>query len=104
MTYAFHWVEVNRMALQLELPNEFYEELSESLKSIYRDAIEQARADATITKDYLTVPEVRSMLGMVHNTFKAQVENKGIPIIKLGDKRYIKRTDLHMFMENHRIN
>lgn len=92
------------MTLQLELPQEFYDELSASIRKVYHDAMEQARADAQITKEYLTVPEVREQLGMVHNTFKAHVENKGIPIYRLGDKRYIKRTELIEFMEQHRVN
>lgn len=92
------------MALQLELPQEFYDELSASIKRIYNDAIEQARADALITKKYLTIPEARKQLGMSHNTFKTHVENKGVPIYRVGDKRYIKRCDLNDFVEKQRVN
>ena len=40
------------------LPEQFEKEVSISLRNVYADAIEQARRDACISKEYLTAKEV----------------------------------------------
>ncbi|MDK7187507.1 hypothetical protein [Facklamia hominis] len=97
-------MSTERARLALDLPNEFYDSFQLSIQEIYQQAIEQARADLSLNKEFLAVPELRKQLGMSFNTFKTNVEDKGIPIYLLGNKKYIKRTDLFKFMEQHRIN
>ena len=40
--------------LSLQIPEEFNMELSASLRTLYRQAIDQARKDATMMRDFLT--------------------------------------------------
>ena len=93
------------MSLTLELPQEFYEELHQQIKDVYLAAVEEARADAEISSQWLTVPEARKRLdGIVHNSFKANYEDAGLPVYKIGSKRYVDKDELNDFIRQHRIN
>ena len=92
------------MNFSFELPPEFKEELSKQIYGTYQQALDQARRDAAITKEFLTVTEARKYLDMANNTFVTHVVDKGIPIFMIGSKRYVKRSDLVKFVEAHQIN
>lgn len=48
--------------------------------------------------------EVMTYLNISRKTFERFVKDYGLPMIKLGYKRYIRENDLNNFLNNHTIN
>ena len=48
--------------------------------------------------------EVMTYLNISRKTFERFVKDYGLPMIKLGYKRYIRENDLNDFLHNHTIN
>lgn len=48
--------------------------------------------------------EVMTYLNISRKTFERFVKDYGLPMIKLGYKRYIREDDLNDFLNNHTIN
>ncbi|MDA9946209.1 helix-turn-helix domain-containing protein [Schleiferiaceae bacterium] len=48
--------------------------------------------------------EVMTYLNISRKTFERFVKDYGLPMIKLGYKRYIRENDLNDFLNNHTIN
>lgn len=48
--------------------------------------------------------EVMTYLNISRKTFERLVRDNGLPMIKLGYKRYIRENDLNDFLNNHTIN
>lgn len=89
--------------ITLELPAEFYKELHEQAKKVFMNALSEARRDAGITKEYLTPQECMNMLGVSNNTFTNNFIEAGLPIYKIEQKRYIKKSELYSFIQSHKI-
>jgi excisionase family DNA binding protein len=49
-------------------------------------------------------PEVMTYLNISRKTFERFVKDYGLPMIKLGYKRYIRENDLNDFLNNYTIN
>lgn len=48
--------------------------------------------------------EVMTYLNISRKTFERFVKDYGLPMIKLGYKRYIRENDLNDFLNNHSVN
>lgn len=48
--------------------------------------------------------EIMTYLNISRKTFERFVKDYGLPMIKLGYKRYIRENDLNDFLNNHTIN
>ena len=48
--------------------------------------------------------EVMTYINISRKTFERFVKDYGLPMIKLGYKRYIRENDLNDFLNNHTIN
>ena len=48
--------------------------------------------------------EVMTYLNISRKTFERFVKDYGLPMIKLGYKRYIRENDLNDFLNNHTVN
>ena len=88
-------------AISIELPEQFNHELTESLRIIYLEAMEQARRDASVTKKFLTIEEVMQLYSVSRGTITKWIEN-GLPISKLDNKRYIEKEDLHDYIRQYK--
>lgn len=91
------------MSLQLELPEGFYDAINASLQEVYRDAIEQARRDSAVTREFLSIPEVAKELGISRNTLTDNFISKGLPLYRIEGKQWIKRKELYDFINQHRV-
>lgn len=87
--------------LTFELPKEFSEQLTNNLKEIYTDAIEQAQRDNAINKEYLNAKEACKLLDVANNTLMNWVQN-GLIMYKIDNKKYFKRQELYNFIEQHK--
>lgn len=55
-------------------------------------------------KKLIPKQEVMTYLNISRKTFERFVKDYGLPMIKLGYKRYIRENDLNDFLNNHTIN
>lgn len=55
-------------------------------------------------KKLISKQEVMTYLNISRKTFERFVKDYGLPMIKLGYKRYIREDDLNDFLNNHTIN
>lgn len=91
------------MALTFELPKQFEAQLAETLKDQYIKAIEEARRDTAYFKEYLTIAEACSLVSVSKNTFTHNFIEAGLPVYKVEQKHYIKKSELNNFISQHRI-
>lgn len=91
------------MNLQLQMPKEFADELSKSVQSIYTSAIETARRDVGVIREYLSIDEVCELLGVSRNTLTNNFIEEGLPKYKIGNRQFIKKSELHEFISQHQI-
>lgn len=88
--------------LTFELPKEFEAEIKKALQAVYLEAMEQARRDATITKDYLSYNEViKVTLDVSRGTLDKWI-TLGLPVYAIDGKKYFKRQDLYNFIERYK--
>lgn len=92
-----------KYSISLEIPQAFYKELHEQAKSVYMSALADARRDAGITKEYLTPQECLKLLGVSNNTFVNNFLDAGLPIYKIGNKRYVQKKELYSFIQSHKV-
>lgn len=92
------------MALQLEIPQEFYAQLQNELKDIYVATMEQARREFGFSKEFLTIKEACSLVSVSNNTFVNNFISNGLSTYKIGSKVYVKKSELNNFISQHRIN
>lgn len=90
------------MGIQLSLPNEFNELLEEHVQTIYKQAIQTARNDIGVIREYLSIEEVCELMGISRNTLGNWLSS-GLPKYKINNKQYIKRTELNRFISKHQI-
>lgn len=91
------------MPLTLELPDKFYKELQDSMKACYIHAVEEARRDVAITKDYLTIQEAIKLYGVSRNTF-TKWTGLGLPFYKVEGKQFYSRKEINSFIKEHQSN
>jgi len=91
------------MSLQLELPPEFKETLEQSIKEAYDEAIEQARRDVGVIREYLSVKEVCKLMNISRNTLTDNYFAKGLEKYKIGNKIFIKKSELNEFISKHQV-
>lgn len=87
----------------MNLPEEFSEELSKSVQTIYREAIQQAQKDLGAIKEYLSIEEAMKLLQISRNSLTRNYFEHGLPKYKIGNKIYVKRSELSNFIQQHRI-
>ena len=91
------------MSLKLELPEEFKDSLQKTIQEVYLTAIDVARRDAAVTRDYLTVDEACKNLKISRNTLVTQFFNNGLTKYKIGNRQYILKNELKEFIKKHQI-
>ena len=88
--------------LSLQIPEEFNMELSASLRTLYRQAIDQAKKDAAMMRDFLTINEIMEyFLEVSRGTLKRWIAD-GLPTYQIEGKLYIKKAELYAYIETHR--
>jgi len=92
------------MTMQLELPPEFKEILEQSIEEVYHRAIEQARRDVGVIREYLSVKETCKILNITRNTLHTNYIEQGLQKYKIGNKIFIKKSELHEFINKHQVN
>lgn len=91
------------MALQFELSDDMTEEIMNNINTLYQTTLEQARRDAGVLKEFLTIPEALKYMNISRNTFTENVLKQGLPQYTIGSKVYVKRSELNKFIEERRI-
>lgn len=92
------------MGLQLELPPAFYTGLQSELKDVYAQAISEAKRDFGYMKEFLTIKEAQEYTSTSNNTFVNNFIGANLPVYKIGNKQYVKKSELNQFISEHRIN
>ncbi len=77
-------------------------ELHDTVKGVYIEALEQARRDSAITKEFLTFEEAADYINASKATLTKWLEY-GLNVYQIGNKRYIKKSELHEFIERHQL-
>lgn len=93
----------SEMNLKLQMPEEFAEELNKNIQLVYEEAIETARRDVGVIREYLNIQEVCKMLGISRNTLTNNYFEKGLPKYKIESKIFVKKTELNDFISKHQI-
>lgn len=88
--------------ISLSLPNEFNELLEEQVQSVYLEAIQTARADAGVTREFLSIEEVCELMDVSRNTL-SNWTGLGLPKYRIGNKQYIKKGELNKFVSKHQV-
>ena len=84
------------------LSHSFKTDFTNSVKNLYLEALEQARRDMSITKEYLTVQETMKYMEISRNTLNKWLL-EGLNIYRIDNKQYIKKSDLHNFIDQHQV-
>ena len=92
------------MSLQLELPQSFYTALQNELRDVYAEAMAEAKRDLGISREYLTVKEACEYVSVSNATFTNNFIAEGLPTFKIGQKIYVRKSDINNFISQHRIN
>lgn len=91
------------MPIQVEFSEEMQDAINNSIKSIYFEAMEEAKRDAGLNKEFLTIHEVMERYSLSRNTLTNNFIERGLPIYKINNKQYIKRSEMNQFIEQHQI-
>lgn len=92
------------MSLQLELPQAFFDEVKNELKEVYVQAMGEAKRDFGYMKEFLTIKEAQEYTSTSNNTFVNNFIGANLPVYKIGNKQYVKKSELNQFISEHRIN
>ena len=92
------------MSLQLSIPPEFYTALQNELKDVYAEAMAEAKREVSWMKEYLTIKEACEYVSVSNATFLTHYTGNGLPTFKIGNKQYVKKSELNNFISQHRIN
>ncbi|MGB4610329.1 MAG: helix-turn-helix domain-containing protein [Saccharofermentanales bacterium] len=84
------------------LSDSFKADFTNSVKNLYLEALEQARRDMSITKEYLTVIETMEYMQISRSTLNKWLL-EGLSIYRIDNKQYIKKSELHNFIEQHQV-
>lgn len=89
--------------MQLKLDDNFLEELTTNIRSLYQETIEVARRDAGISKDYLSIPEAMKYIGVSRNTLTNNFINKGLSTYTIEGKTWVKKSEINEFIASHKV-
>ncbi|NLJ70692.1 MAG: helix-turn-helix domain-containing protein [Clostridiaceae bacterium] len=84
------------------LSDSFKADFTNSVKNLYLEALEQARRDMSITKEYLTVIETMEYMQISRSTLNKWLL-EGLSIYRIDNKQYIKKSELHNFIDQHQV-
>ena len=91
------------MTIQLELPQSFYDAIHDELRTVYREAIEQARKDATLTRELVTIGEASDFcIEASTSTIRKWIKEKGLPTYEMDGKTFIDRQELYDLIRQHK--
>lgn len=88
--------------ISLSLPSEFTEQLEAQVQAVYLEAIQTARADVGVIREYLSIEDVCEMMDVSRNTLTNWLES-GLPKYRIGNKQYIKKSELNKFVSQHQV-
>jgi len=91
------------MPLQIKLDDSLEDEFKRSIQEIYKTAIDEARRDAGLLKEFLTLQEASELMEVSKSTFIRNFIDEGLDIYKIASKTYVKKSELNQFIENHKI-
>lgn len=89
--------------MQLKLDENFLEELTSTIQSLYRETLELAKRDAGIDKEYLSIPEALKYIDVSRNTFTNNFIDKGLSVYQIEGKTYVKKSEINAFIGSHKI-
>lgn len=89
--------------MQLKLDDDFLNQLTKNIRLIYKEAVEVARRDVGINKEYLNIPEALEYTGVSRNTFTKNFIDGGLPTYQVEGKTYVKKSEINEFIESHKI-
>ncbi|MCI7386115.1 MAG: helix-turn-helix domain-containing protein [Bacteroides uniformis] len=85
------------------VPQKIVDELIEDIKSI-KASLQSSHSQTNLGEEWIPSNEVLKQLGISRKTWQKYRDERRIPFSQFGRKIYVKRTDLEVFMENHKIN
>lgn len=85
------------------VPQKIVDELIEDVKSI-KASLQSSHSQTNLGEEWIPSNEVLKQLGISRKTWQKYRNERRIPFSQFGRKIYVKRTDLEVFMENHKIN
>lgn len=85
------------------VPQKIVDELIEDVKSI-KASLQSSHSQTNLGEEWIPSNEVLKQLGISRKTWQKYRDERRIPFSQFGRKIYVKRTDLEVFMENHKIN
>ena len=85
------------------VPQKIVDELIEDIKSI-KESLQSSHSQTNLGEEWIPSNEVLKQLGISRKTWQKYRDERRIPFSQFGRKIYVKRTDLEVFMENHKIN
>lgn len=88
--------------ISLSLPSEFTEQLEAQVQSVYLEAIEAAKNDVGVLREFLSIDEVCEIMDVSRNTLSNWIE-AGLPKYRIQNKQYIKRRELNEFVSKHQV-
>lgn len=88
--------------ISLSLPSEFTELLEKQVQTVYMQAIQTARQDVGVIREYLSIDEVCELMDVSRNTLGNWLAN-GLPKYRIGNKQYIKRKELNEFISMYQV-
>lgn len=91
------------MPLELQFSPELKEVLSQEIRMIYADMLEEAKESSKIEKEYLSINEVLKLYDLSRNTLTNNFIERGLPVYVIERKQYIKRSEMNAFIDKHKI-
>lgn len=85
------------------LAPEYREALKKDVLMVYRQAMEDARRDYGVTREWLTFEEVQNLMQISSGTL-ANWRKEGLPFAKIGTKYFINKKQLNTFIADHMMN
>jgi hypothetical protein len=85
----------------ITIESETYKEIVSEIKSLKKE-IGKLKIDA-IQNNWLSSQQVQEILGISQKTWQTYRNNRMIPFSQIGQKIYVKASDLEEFLSNHSI-
>ena len=89
--------------MQLTLDENMIQTLTEAINTLYQQTLEQARRDAGISKEYLTIPQALKFIDVSRNTLTNNFIAKGLPTYVIEGKTYLKKSEINEFIASHKV-
>lgn len=89
--------------MKVEIDKEFSEVLQQSIKELYTETIEDARRSAGVNIEYLSKQQTMKHFDVGNTTLMNEWVPDGLSYSRIGGKIYFKRSDVHEFIERHKV-